>query len=164
MSQPALQFWRNPSVHVSHTGAVRSVWRRGRLPHAVVSAQVAVHRILGDAVAVFAVESTVNALLVVGADELSIDWAVRLVARCPWKRLFYRVEEQLHCCASVRRGSECSRHGGSPCTVMVRLQVRLFPAASVAVYWTSVSPTGKREPGLWLLVSVRRPPEREMDI
>lgn len=54
--------------------------------------------------------------------------------------------------------------GGLPCTVMVRLQVRLFPAASVAVYWTSVSPTGNREPRLWLLVSVRRPPKRAMDI
>lgn len=51
-----------------------------------------------------------------------------------------------------------------PCTVMVRLQVRLFPAASVAVYWTSVSPTGNQEPKLWLLVSVRRPPKRAMDI
>lgn len=48
-----------------------------------------------------------------------------------------------------------------PCTVMVRLQVRVFPAASAAVYWTRVSPAGNREPGLWLLVTVRRPPERE---
>ncbi len=48
-----------------------------------------------------------------------------------------------------------------PCTVTVRLQVRLFPAASVAVYWTRVSPTGNREPGLWLLDTVRRPPERD---
>lgn len=45
-----------------------------------------------------------------------------------------------------------------PCTVMVRLQVRLFPAASVAVYWTRVSPTGNTEPGVWLLVTARRPP------
>lgn len=54
--------------------------------------------------------------------------------------------------------------GGLPCTVTVRLQVRLFPAASVAVYWTSVSPTGNPSPGLWLLVSVRRPPKKAMDI
>lgn len=70
----------------SHTGAVRSVWRVGRLPHAVVSTEVTVHRILGDAVAIFTVDSTVHALLFIGADELSIDWAVRLIAGCPWKR------------------------------------------------------------------------------
>lgn len=75
----------------SHTGAVGSVWRIGRLPHAFVSAEVTVHRILGDAVAVFAVEGTVHALLFIGADELSIDWAVRLLAGCPWKRLYDRI-------------------------------------------------------------------------
>lgn len=42
--------------------------------------------------------------------------------------------------------------------------MRLFPAASVAVYWTSVSPTGNQEPGLWLLVNVRRPPKKGMYI
>lgn len=50
-----------------------------------------------------------------------------------------------------------------PWTVTVRLHVRLFPAASVAVYCTTVSPTGNREPGLWRLVTVRRPPERQTD-
>lgn len=44
---------------------------------------------------------------------------------------------------------------------MVRLQARLFPAASVAMYWTSVSPTGNREPGVWRLVTLRRPPKRQ---
>lgn len=50
-----------------------------------------------------------------------------------------------------------------PWTVTVRLHVRLFPAASVAVYCTTVSPTGNREPGLWRLVTVRRPPERQTE-
>lgn len=85
--------------HVSHTGAVRSVWRIGRLPHAVVSTEVTVHCILGDAVAVFTAESTINTLLFIRADELSIDWAVRLVAGCSWKRLYYRISEQLYFCA-----------------------------------------------------------------
>lgn len=42
--------------------------------------------------------------------------------------------------------------------------MRLFPAASVDVYWTRVSPTGNFDPGLWLLVTVRRPPETDTHI
>ena len=37
---------------------------------------------------------------------------------------------------------------------MTKLQVAVFPAASVDVYVTVVVPTGKESPGLWVDVSV----------
>lgn len=108
-------------------------------------------------------QSTVNALLFIRADELSINWDIRLVAGCPWNRVYYS-EIIMLCFNQTVPLMFLLSLLALPCTVMVRLQVRLFPAASVAVYWTSVSPTGNREPGLWVLVNVRRPPKKEMNI
>lgn len=66
------------------TWAVGSVWRVRRLPHAVVGAEVAVHCILSEAVAVLTVKSTVNTFLFFKADELSVHWNIWLVAGRPW--------------------------------------------------------------------------------
>lgn len=66
------------------TWAVGSVGRVGRLPHAVVGAVVAVHRVLSEAVAVFTMKSTVDALLFLRAEELPVQRDVRPVAGRPW--------------------------------------------------------------------------------
>lgn len=121
------------------------------------------HCILSDAVAIFTVQSTVNTLLLIRADELSVNWDIRLVAGRPWKRVYYSAIILLCLSQTVPLMLQLSLLA-LPCTVTVRLQVRLFAAASVAVYWTSVSPTGNREPGLWVLATVRRPPKKEMNI
>lgn len=46
-----------------------------------------------------------------------------------------------------------------PLMTMLISQVLLFPATSVAVYRTSVSPLGKRSPGEWVLVIIKADPE-----
>lgn len=87
------------------TGAVGSVWGVGGLPHAIVGTEVAVRCVLRDAVAVFTVESAVYALLFVGAEELPINWDVRLVAGRPWKQASSRIRAN----REAERRSERSR-------------------------------------------------------
>ena len=136
------------------------------------------HRVLSEAVALLTVKSAVHALLFFGADELSVHGDIRLVTGRPWTHIqyikppwcehvgaqyfiiYHRKHTIKHIHDEIYNVFNNKKYS-VPCTVTVRLQVRLFPAASVAVYWTRVSPTGNTEPGVWLLVSVRRPPERD---
>lgn len=72
-----------PTWQVAFTGAVGPVCRVRRLPHAVKRTEVAVHGILSQAVALFAVQGAVDAVLLLGADKLPVDWHVRLLAGRP---------------------------------------------------------------------------------
>lgn len=68
---------------VAFTRAVGPVCRVRRLPHAVERTEVTVHGILSQAVAVFAVKGAVDAVLLLGADKLPVNWHVRLLAGRP---------------------------------------------------------------------------------
>ena len=65
------------------TGAVGAVRGRGRQPHAVVGARVAVDRVLGEVVALLAAQHAVHGLLLLHAHKLPVDGDVGLAAVRP---------------------------------------------------------------------------------
>ena len=66
------------------TGAVWCLWGGLGLPHPVVGAEVAVHCIVGKAVALVTVQGAVDPPLLLRADELPVQGREGLVARRPY--------------------------------------------------------------------------------